>query len=102
MPTVTAAKELRYAGRTIHAGESFDATDKDARILTRIGKVGPAPVNPTDVPKAEPEAPEVPDDLAAMRAEYSERFGKRPFHGWSPEQLRERMGYNRRDMRAED
>lgn len=124
MVEVTAAKELRYGGRTILPGEKFEATVRDANLLQRIGKV--AAENAADAPKktakrAEPVSePDPNDEVAALRAEYTERFGKRPFMGWSPEQLRERMGetapnearqaeglsdvpkYNRRDMRAED
>lgn len=32
------------------------------------------------------------DDLAALRAEYAEKIGKRPFMGWGAEELRARIG----------
>lgn len=31
------------------------------------------------------------DDLAAARAEYTEKMGKRPFHGWDVETLRKKI-----------
>lgn len=34
---------------------------------------------------------EAPDELAALRAEYQEAVGKRPFHGWDADQLREKI-----------
>jgi hypothetical protein len=38
MPVIIAAKELRYAGKTFHADESFEATEKDAKLLVQIRK----------------------------------------------------------------
>lgn len=38
MPTLTATKALRYAGRSLVAGDDFEASDKDARLLKAIGK----------------------------------------------------------------
>lgn len=108
MVNVTAAKEVRYAGRTYRPGESFDATARDANLLERVGKVTPAAAavpSPVDLPPA----PEVnPDaELADLREQYARQFNKRPYMGWSPAQLRERMAldapstYQRRDLRAE-
>lgn len=37
---VVARESFPYAGIVRSVGESFDATDDDARILTLIGKVG--------------------------------------------------------------
>lgn len=48
--------------------------------LTREGGVVPA----TDIDKAE-------DDIAALRAQYSEAFGKKPFAGWDAATLREKI-----------
>ena len=43
--------------------------------------------------KAAPETDEKPeaDELAAVRAEYEEAVGKKPYHGWSIAELREKM-----------
>lgn len=104
---VTALREVRYGGTTYRSGDAFEATDKDAGLLERIGKVtrGKVNANPTDLP-AEPEVSEEPaplDEMAELRAAYQTQFGRRPFMGWDADELRERMGtYERRDMRAED
>jgi len=34
---------------------------------------------------------EAPDELSALRAEYQEIVGKRPYHGWDADQLREKI-----------
>lgn len=34
---------------------------------------------------------EAPDDLTALRAEYQEIVGRRPYHGWDADQLREKI-----------
>jgi hypothetical protein len=31
------------------------------------------------------------DEVAALRAEYVEKFGRRPFHGWDADMLREKI-----------
>jgi hypothetical protein len=102
MVEVTAAKELRYGGKTYVAGDQIEMPDKDANLLSRIGRVAiaPPPIK-TDLPASVAE--DAPDERTALRAEYQERLGKRPCHGWSSDELRERLGeYQRRDMRAED
>lgn len=38
-----------------------------------------------------PAAPDQDDDLSALRAEYQEVVGKRPFHGWDAETLRAKI-----------
>lgn len=40
---LVAAKELRYAGRSLKAGESFEASEKDAKVLKAIGKAKDPP-----------------------------------------------------------
>lgn len=109
MPKVTALREVRYATVTYKPGDAFEASDKDAGLLERIGKVtrGKIKANPTDLPaEAAPEVAEEPaplDEMAELRAQYQDQLGKRPFMGWDADELRERMGtYDRRDMRAED
>jgi len=82
MVPLRATTELRYAGVTLHAGDAFEATDRDARLLKAIGKAvgdGSLP-NRTDLPvlksKEAPVEPEAP--LPGLGA------------------------YQRRDLRAED
>lgn len=36
-------------------------------------------------------APEKTDDLANLRAEYTEKMGKKPFPGWDADEIRKRM-----------
>lgn len=38
MPVIVATKELRYAGKTMLADVSFEASEKDAKLLVKIGK----------------------------------------------------------------
>jgi len=66
MVPLKATTELRYGGVTRHAGDRFEATDKDARLLKAIGKAvddGALP-NRTDLPvlktKEAPAEPDVP------------------------------------------
>lgn len=33
----------------------------------------------------------VGDDLSELRAAYTEQFGKKPFHGWDADTLRDKM-----------
>lgn len=42
-----AQKSLRYAGRSLVAGDKFEASDRDARLLKAIGKAADAPVRTT-------------------------------------------------------
>lgn len=35
---LVAKTDLRYAGRDLKAGEVFEATEKDAFVLTKVGK----------------------------------------------------------------
>ena len=65
-----ALKAMTYATRRLRAGDEFEASRRDARILAAIGRADYAP-------DPEPVAP-----LADARAEYQAKIGKRPFHGW--------------------
>jgi hypothetical protein len=50
-----AKKSLRYAGRSLVAGDDFEASAKYARLLKAIGKAGDAPpVEPAPEAPAEP------------------------------------------------
>lgn len=44
---LTATKALRYAGRSLVAGDDFEASAKDARLLKAIGKAKDAPAHTT-------------------------------------------------------
>jgi hypothetical protein len=116
MVKLRAVKNLKYGTRRLLAGEEFDASDKDAKLLIGIKKasavrqpahVPPPPpavaekiaaaVTPAPSPSdqgAKINAPTDDDtlhDLAAARAEYRETFGKSPFHTWDAAALREKI-----------
>lgn len=57
-----------------------------ARILGRLG------YERRDMVAAEPDADVVSDDdLTALRAEYLDAVGKKPFHGWDADTLRDKI-----------
>ena len=47
MPDLIATRNLRYATRALTAGDPFQASNQDARILVAIKKARPAPVEQT-------------------------------------------------------
>lgn len=53
---VVALKELRYSGTQRAKGEKFEVSDKDAKILSLIGKVQRAS-EPEQEPEQEDDAP---------------------------------------------
>lgn len=95
--------------RDRRVGETFAVlSENDAERLERRRKaerVGTVE-KPVHVDAPKPEAPKQPaeaDDIAALRSTYETTVGKRPFMGWSAEDLKDKIGqYNRRDMRASD
>lgn len=113
-----AAKELHYAGRTVWPGEAFNATDRDGKLLVRLGKarISDGRSNPTDLPKQAHED-DGADERPALRAELKELTGRTAYNGWDADELRTRIltakreagksggdprsgEYGRRDMRA--
>lgn len=48
MPDLIATRNLRYATRALTAGDPFQASNQDARILVAIKKARPAPVEQTE------------------------------------------------------
>ena len=91
MPQLTATRELRYGGKTLLEGDSFEATDKDARTLIAIKKAeaaGSSPKNKTDLPK------EVMKPAKVEKVE--EEAPSEPVVPLSTQ------NYMRRDMRATD
>lgn len=65
---LVARKSMTYATRRLQAGDRFAARPANARVLIALRRAAPAP------------API--KDRAALRAEYAEVLGKRPFSGW--------------------
>ena len=101
--TETGAKV--YRTRMLSAGDPVMLGASDARLFERYGWA-----NAPNAPKQAPETRQTRltqldhdgdgkpggsisggDDLAALRAEYTEKFGKRPFMGWDADALRERI-----------
>lgn len=111
-------KTRRVGMRNVRAGEVFEISPAYGRVMIKLGhaELAPAPA-PTRsaAPKApakveepkrtvkaevEPAAPveqvavdEAPaeDERAVLRREYEEKFGKKPYMGWTADQLREKL-----------
>lgn len=103
-----AIKPLKYDTRRLMPGDEFEvARSRDARLLLatkRVSKVveappAPAPA-PVPAPAIDPPAPSAPEDLSALRAEYEAAVGKKAYHGWSAEQLREKMAAHEADEQS--
>jgi hypothetical protein len=84
-----AIRPLTYATRRLVAGDPFDASERDARLLLATRKVRRLR-EPATVP-APPRQVAEKIDLAVLRAEYERRMGKRPYHGWDADELRRRI-----------
>lgn len=78
-----ATKDLRYGGRSLVAGDPFDAaSERDARLLKAIRKAANAPeVDPDDAAKAV--------QLDALRTEYTAATGETPDLRWGAARLEE-------------
>lgn len=75
---LVAVKATRYAGQSIAAGETFEATAKDARLLRAIGKAKDVPIEPvTEV--ASTQAAPVPEAAAKAQPEQKEPKQKRTY-----------------------
>lgn len=61
---LTAKRELRYAGRQVRAGEEFEASEKDAKILMVINRAERA-ADP--LPEPEPRDEDAPKKRAYKR-----------------------------------
>ena len=68
-----------YGTRRLKAGDAFVVSARDARILAALGRA------------EYPEAAKPADSLDDLRAAYRRQFGKKPFHGWSADQLKDKM-----------
>lgn len=74
MPTLIAIKELHYAGKTRLPGEAFEASDRDAKLLDRIGKARSGlGKNRTDLPESVMKAKEVEAEPAPLPQGYQTR-----------------------------
>jgi len=82
--SMTANKAMRYGTRRLRAGDPFEASSRDARVLAAIGKASYAT-------RAMRAVPEPVEDIADVRAEYERVVGKRAYHGWDIPTLRQKM-----------
>jgi hypothetical protein len=96
---LVATRGYRYGGRALQAGDRFQASSRDARLLKAIRKA-------SDPAGESEEAPAAMDDIDGLRIEYERLAGKAPDKRWAEKRLREEIEqhgrYLRRDMRAED
>lgn len=94
-----AIKPLKYRTRRLLPGEDFRVkNEREARVLVGLKKaernanpnrkvalddarekVGMAPISPDS------------DDIKVWRDRYADKLGKRPFNGWSIDQLKEKI-----------
>lgn len=82
-----AIKDMRYRTRMLRAGEAFEASGPEARLLIAMGSAVQPKAKHRQEPKPETEAP----DLTDLRRAYAEKLGKRPFNGWDAAELRRRI-----------
>lgn len=61
-----------------------------APLLPTIGKRDPLDHDGNGVKGGIPK-PDHSDELSALRSEYQEKVGKRPFHGWDAETLKAKI-----------
>lgn len=91
-----ARKALTYATRRLQPGDIFEARPRDGRLLLAVRKAEEVR-EPVDLAPPPPAVAEkiaealAPDDRAALRAQYEQALGKRPFPGWSADELREKI-----------
>lgn len=86
------AKPMTYHTRRLMAGDEIECSGPHARAWLATKKFREArPLADIPPPPAELLADLAGDDLAALRAEYAEKLGKRPFNGWGADVLREKI-----------
>ncbi len=108
MLKMTALKPMTYATRRLKVGDPFDARNRsDARVLIALkkaelagGEADAAPASRSPAPAQAPAPPPPPppppppsegDDLPTLRKQYEDKFGRKPFNGWSAETLRAKI-----------
>lgn len=105
----------RYTTRMLQAGDAMLVDGPRARLLTKMGWAdekkprkakaaeAPAPAPPPPPPpqlkqldhdgdgKAGGSTKQAGDEVAALRAEYQTRLGRKPFNGWDVDTLRAKI-----------
>jgi hypothetical protein len=94
---VTAAGAQNYRTRALTAGDPITLSGADARLFAKIGwaeepkRRARRPQLDHDKNGTEGGSASPAEDLTALRAEYAEKVGKRPFNGWDAATLREKI-----------
>jgi hypothetical protein len=98
MNLLRATKHFPYNNRRLLPGDTFEANDRDARLLLavrkaeRVRKPVDLPPPPPDVAAKIVDAVGKPEDaLQRLRAEYEAVLGKRPYYGWDAAALTEKI-----------
>lgn len=80
----------RYRTRAMQAGDPVTMDGPSSRLWEQMGWATVAPAKRGK--KAEPVKQDEPEDeMTALRAQYFEKLGKRPFNGWDADTLREKI-----------
>lgn len=83
-----ATRAMVYGTRRLLAGDRFTTSNMNGRLLIAIKKAKAAP----DGAEAKGKAPDTSADaLTALRKEYHDVVGKRPFNGWDAETLQSKI-----------
>lgn len=99
MKSMVALKPMRYGTRHLVAGERFDCKPRDATLLTKLKRAKEFEREKAEIPPlpetlksaVAPQSVPQTDERAALRAEYEAKFGKRPYMGWSADELQKRL-----------
>lgn len=78
-------KSQSYMTRALQARDP-----RYARILGKLGYEQPD-MQAASLPSSSADADEPVDDIASLRAEYEHVVGKKAFHGWDADALREKI-----------
>jgi hypothetical protein len=103
--SMIARKALTYGTRRLRAGDAFEASRQDARVLTAVGLASDARANVYAPLAATPKRPPPPQNTAsskgdaptrepdpeveALREAYKVQTGRRPHYLWTAERIRE-------------
>jgi hypothetical protein len=82
--TLNSTARMTYGTRRLIAGDTFEASRSDARVLIALGKARPVEALGSSEESAETET-------ASLRDEYERLFGRRPYGGWDDAKLREKI-----------
>lgn len=106
MNLLVAKRRFQFDGATLEPNERFFARPEMAKVLKKLGRADDAPDIPQQAEVVQKAAEKVDDELTTLRADYEDRFGRKPDGRWKVERLRNELSgaliYERRDMRAEN